>query len=353
MASSRQPPSTLLAGLAEDRATGALRVGRAGTIYLTDGRVTYVESTVAPRVEEILTASSRISAAAVRKARRTAAETADGGEALVRQGVLTRGELQFCVLGVIADAAYFVLAATGARQRFRAGDRHWLGVHWYADATGLIRECARRRAQLDNIWPSDELDTEPLVPVSRPPGQRVVLTALQWELLTHADRVATPVELARRLGRPAYATLAAVRHLAAAGLLCRPESAKRPAPARAEPRTPPRPGPAENPAIGPAIGPGPSPGIGPAAEAAPVAVPEDLLAAAAGGLPRRTPGASAAPRPATAPAPAKGPTLSKGSAPVKGSAPEPAPAGLAPAVTGDPTDVGLLIRLRNALEQLL
>ncbi|MEV5410203.1 DUF4388 domain-containing protein [Thermopolyspora sp. NPDC052614] len=340
MASSGQRLPILLAGLAEDRATGALRVGGAGTIYLTDGCVTYVESAVAPRIEEILTASSRVPASAVRRARRSAAGTADGGEALVRQGVLTRGELQFCVFRAIADAAYFVLAATGTRQRFRAGDRHWLGVHWHADVTGLIRECERRRTQLDNIWPSDELDAEPVVPVARPPGQRVVLTALQWELLVHADRSATPAELARRLGRPVYATLAAVRHLAAAGLLRRPEPAV-PAPAAASARAGTAPGahtdaPRAEDTTAQATTATALPAEAGAARAVPEDTAGDLLAANAVGLPRRIPGAAALPGPSAVPRPTADP-----------------PPRLAPAVNGDPTDVSLLMRLRKALEELL
>ncbi|MEU0485823.1 hypothetical protein ABZ260_42475, partial [Streptosporangium sp. NPDC006013] len=46
----------ILSGLASDRATGSLRLGKAGAIYLTDGRVTYAESAAAPRLEDLLAA---------------------------------------------------------------------------------------------------------------------------------------------------------------------------------------------------------------------------------------------------------------------------------------------------------
>ncbi|MFJ2031619.1 DUF4388 domain-containing protein [Streptosporangium sp. NPDC087985] len=215
---------SVLSGLADDRATGALRLGKAGMLYLTGGRVTYAESPAAPRVEDLLTSGRRISAHAVRQARQAATEDRWGGELLVSQGVLTRGELEFCVLSSVLDAVYFLFDATGHRPRFRPGDQHWLGPQWYFDVTGLLRECKRRRAQLNQAWPSAELDALPVVPVGRVTSQRVVLTPLQWEVLVGADSATTPGDLARKLGRPAYSVLLAVRQLAAAGLLRTPQA---------------------------------------------------------------------------------------------------------------------------------
>ncbi|MEV0973116.1 hypothetical protein [Microtetraspora glauca] len=237
---------SVLAGLAQDKATGSLRVGRNGTIFLTRGRVSYAECTGTPNVEELLTASGRISASAVRKARQVVSADPDpvnGGDLLVGKGVLTRGELEFCVLGATLDASFFLLdtaldttgARPGPRSRFRDGERHWLGTHWFFDVPGLFRECRRRKARLDRAWPSTELDTQPVIPVRRIPGRHVVLTAVQWEVLLGADTTATPAELARRLGRPAYSTLLAVRELGAAGLL-----ATRVEPAAPSPPTLPR-----------------------------------------------------------------------------------------------------------------
>ncbi|MFC6084285.1 hypothetical protein [Sphaerisporangium aureirubrum] len=279
-------PSTrldaVLPGLADGRATGSLRVGRAGTIYLTAGRVSYAESAGVPGVEDLLASSGRIAATTLGSIRREAAERADGGETLVRQGLLTRGELQFCVLGATLDAAFFLLSATGTRPRFREGDRHWLGPQWYFDVAGLLRECRRRRLRLDRTWPSPDLDTRPVAPIPRVSADRVVLTAVQWEVVVHADAVATPAELARRLGRPAYPVLLAVRQLAAAGLLTPP-------PAAPPPDAPP-------------------PDV-------PGAVPP-------GALPRRERRAVR-------------------------------PEGVPPPHDADATDVGVLIRLRDALERLL
>ncbi|WP_425566959.1 hypothetical protein, partial [Sphaerisporangium flaviroseum] len=221
-----QQLDAILNDLAKNRATGSLKVGRTGTVYLTGGRVSYVECASTPGVEDILTASGRVGASTIRGAR----QSAGGGDELVRQGVMTRGELQFCVLGAILDASLFVLAATGTRPRFKEGDRHWLGDQWYFDVAGLFRECRRRRAQLDNVWPSAGLDSQPVALSPRITAHRVVLDAVQWEVVLNADATATPVELARRLGRPVYAVLFAVRQLGAAGLLLQPDPAPGPAP---------------------------------------------------------------------------------------------------------------------------
>ncbi|WP_214412146.1 hypothetical protein [Sphaerisporangium fuscum] len=272
----------VLAGLAEDGATGSLRVGRAGSVYLSKGRVTYVESPSSPGAEEILTCSGRVAAATLRGARQSATP-----DALVRQGLLTLGELQLCVLGATLDAAFFVLAATGSRPRFKEGDRHWLGDQGYFEVSCLVRECRRRRAELDRVCPHPELDSLPVVVAPRITAQRVVLTAVQWEVLVSADATATPLDLARRLGRPAYSILLAVRQLGAAGLLLDP-----PAAPEAVPATPPPP------------------------------------------LPKRT--ARTEPGPAVREA---------------GAARTVTPA--FPQVSGDATDVGVLIRLRDALERLL
>src|SRR5262245_43102367 len=108
---------TTLISLAGDGATGALRAGRAGTIYLHQGRVCHVECQATPSVEELLTASGRISANGVRTTRQAA--VGDGGDMLVRRGVLTRGELQLCVLGATLDASFFLFGVAGPKLRFR------------------------------------------------------------------------------------------------------------------------------------------------------------------------------------------------------------------------------------------
>ncbi|WP_066363370.1 hypothetical protein [Herbidospora mongoliensis] len=277
------PIDDMLSELAESKATGALKAGRSGTVYLSKGRVCYVECARTPTVEELLTVSGRITSHGVKTARQTTAATADGGDMLVRRGVLSRGELQLCVLGATLDASFFLFGANVPKPRFREGDRHWLGIQWFFDVPGLFRECHRRRARLDRAWPSAELDSRPVVPVRRIRAHHVMLTALQWEILLNADADTTPIELAKRIGRPAYTTLLAVREMAAAGLLETPAAAPEPPP------------------------------------------PEKRLE-----LPKRV--AGSAPRPE--------PPNGNGRR-AQSSFPE---------ISGDPSDVNLLIRLRNALE---
>ncbi|MFC5824369.1 hypothetical protein [Nonomuraea insulae] len=260
---------TLLAGLARERSTGALRVGRSGTIFLSDGRVTYMECAQAPSVERLLAVRCLMTETALRRLRD------DGGcERLLKEGPLTHGELQYAVLGGVLDAAFFLLPVSGARPKFRPGERHWLGGQWFFDVPGLVRECARRRAQLAQIWPSAEVDTLPVRPLPRLPGHGVTLSRVQWEVVVRADHKATPLELAKQIGRPAYPVLLAVRQLAASGLLARPE-------------------PPELPKRG---------------------------QHAAGQSPPHDPGAASQP--------------------------------LGPPVTGDPSDLALLMRLKKALEEL-
>ncbi|MEV4019360.1 hypothetical protein AB0J35_53640 [Nonomuraea angiospora] len=290
----------LLAGLARERSTGALRLGRNGTIFLHDGRVTYMECAQTPGVERLLTARGRMTEAALRGLQ------ADGGCArLLEEGPFTPGELQFAVLGAVLDAAFFLLPISGTRPKFRPGERHWLGGQWFFDVAGLVRECARRRAHLADIWPSAEVDTLPVRPVPWLPGHGVTLTRVQWEVIVGADHKATPLELAKQLGRSGHAVLLAVRRLAAAGLLV-PPAPGRAAPADKRPRH-----------------------AGPAQTAEPDEAADGGEAPGAG-LPKRArhpyerpphdPGAAAQP--------------------------------LGPPVTGDPTDLALLMRLKKALEEL-
>ncbi|MGW4961348.1 hypothetical protein ACWEPL_29340 [Nonomuraea sp. NPDC004186] len=293
----------LLAGLAHERSTGALRLGRNGTIFLHDGRVTYMECAQTPGVERLLTARGRMTEAALRGLQ------ADGGCArLLEEGPLTPGELQFAVLGAVLDAAFFLLPISGTRPKFRPGERHWLGGQWFFEVAGLVRECGRRRAHLADIWPSAEVDTLPVRPVPWLPGHGVTLTRVQWEVIVGADHKATPLELAKQLGRSGYAVLLAVRRLAAAGLLTPPDPG-RAAPADKRPRH---------------------------AEPAGTAGATEPDEVADGG---EAPGAWL---PKRARHPYERPPHDPG------AVAQP----LGPPVTGDPTDLALLMRLKKALEEL-
>jgi hypothetical protein len=86
------------------------------------------------------------------------------------------------------------------------------------------REARRRARLLDEIYPDPVVDSAPVIPAARPPVERVTLTAVQWELLVHADGQRTPADLAQLLGRAGYATIQELRRLAALGLLELPEA---------------------------------------------------------------------------------------------------------------------------------
>jgi len=217
-------PGRLLSQVAGEGQTGALVVGGhpGGVVYLVDGLVIYAESPAAPGVGELLTASGRLAGRTWQAALDAGAPTARVGLLLLDQGHLTQGELELCVLGALYDAAYFALAPSGAPTEFRAGATHWLGTVVRVDAAAVTRESRRRVRLLDEIFPHPEIDSAPVAPVPRPPRERVTLTALQWELLVHADGQRTPADLAQLLGRAGFATVQELRRLAALGLVERP-----------------------------------------------------------------------------------------------------------------------------------
>jgi hypothetical protein len=222
-------PGRLLTQVAGERRTGALvvRAHPGGTVYLLDGQVTYAESPAAPGVGELLTASGRLAGRTWQAALDAGTARAQVGRMLLDQGHLTQGELELCVLGALYDAAYFALAPAAAPADFLDGATHWLGAVVRVDPAAVNREARRRARLLDEIYPHPQVDVAPVSPVPRPPRERITLTALQWELLVHADGQRTPADLAQLLGRAGYATIQELRRLAALGLIERP--AERPA----------------------------------------------------------------------------------------------------------------------------
>ena len=218
-------PGRLLTQAAGERQTGALVVGGqpGGTVYLIEGQVTYAESAAAPGVGELLTASGRLAARTWQAALDAGTSRAQVGRILLDQGHLTQGELELCVLGATYDAAYFALSPASAPVDFLDGAAHWLGQIVRVDPAAITREARRRSRLLDEIYPYPQLDTAVVIPVPRPPVERVTLTAAQWELLVHADGQRTPADLAQLLGRAGYATIQELRRLAALGLIEAPQ----------------------------------------------------------------------------------------------------------------------------------
>ncbi|MFI7597418.1 DUF4388 domain-containing protein [Actinoplanes sp. NPDC049681] len=214
-------PGRLLTQVAGERRTGALIVGGppGGTVYLVDGQVTYAESAAAPGVGELLTASGRLAPRTWQAALDAGTSRATVGQLLLDQGHITQGELELCVLGATYDAAYFALSPAAAPVDFLEDATHWLGPVVRVDPAAITRESRRRARLLDEIFPYPQIDTAVVIPVTRPPRERITLTAAQWELLVHSDGQRTPADLAQLLGRAGYATIQELRRLAAAGLL--------------------------------------------------------------------------------------------------------------------------------------
>ncbi|MEU6235275.1 hypothetical protein, partial [Kitasatospora sp. NPDC047058] len=224
----------ILEQLAAERATGALRAS-GGAVYLADGLVVHADSERAPGLAALLTGCGRIAPETWRETVRAFGPHGRVGGAMVEQRQVTLGELEICQLGVLYDAAYFVLDPAGRSAgpwTFEPGVRHWLGPVVAVSARRLRREVERRGRLLERIWPWPQLDTAPVrVLGAQGPGTGPVARAgrpgpqpsrRQRELLVHADGRRTPAELARMLGRSAFATTADVRRLAAAGLLVTP-----------------------------------------------------------------------------------------------------------------------------------
>ena len=214
-------PGRLLTQVAGERRTGALLVGGqpGGTVYLIEGQVVQAESPAAPGVGELLTASGRLAGRTWQNALDAGTASAQVARILLEQGHLTQGELELCVLGAIYDATYFVLSAAAATVDFIDGAAHWLGPVVAVEVAAITREARRRTRLLDEIHPDARIDSAPVSLVPRPPRERLTLTALQWELVVHADGQRTPADLAQLLGRAGYATIQELRRLAAAGLL--------------------------------------------------------------------------------------------------------------------------------------
>ena len=168
----------VLASVERARSTGTLHVGDEGVFHIVRGLVAGAESSRAPGV--------------------------------------SGPDPEPAALLAMFDAAYFLLASA-AEPVFTDGPAD-PSPRRVTVAT-LVHERRRRRAMLDAAWPDGAVDVAPVVPVRRVRRQRVILTGLQAEILLNADGRSTPAQLARELGRSAFACLLAVRGLAAASLL--------------------------------------------------------------------------------------------------------------------------------------
>jgi hypothetical protein len=234
-------------------ATGALRAlgPPGGSIYLTEGRITYAECPLACGVNRLLTRSGRMPAEAWRAT--LAAGRANGrvDTEITRRGRLPAVEIEALYLAATYGAIGFLFDA-GTEVRFEMGGQHPMGPVLSLHFLEACAEIERRRAALHDAWPDELVDTSPVTPIRRLDGHLVTLSALQWEIVLNAGRRRTPVDLARILGRDTYATLLAVRRLVRGGLAA-------PVPETPPGRPAPRPRPARTPATAVPAAPEPEP----------------------------------------------------------------------------------------------
>ncbi|MDG9727424.1 MULTISPECIES: hypothetical protein [unclassified Streptomyces] len=208
--------SAALGTLAAEGATGALS-GERGIVYLSAGRVVHVESAFAPDLQALLTRSGAVAPDGWWDAVDRGGTQARVGHRLVDSGRLAAGALEVCHLGALFDAAYFLLAHDTRAHRFRPGAVHWLGAVRSVPVDVVVRESDRRRALLDRIWPSPDIDT---VPLTRAPDAGAAdLPVRRGRILTQVDGVRTAAQIASALACRTYHTLVELRRLAADGLV--------------------------------------------------------------------------------------------------------------------------------------
>ncbi|MFC5746062.1 hypothetical protein [Actinomadura rugatobispora] len=192
-------PVAALRELEGRRATGVLRVRDEGALHIVEGSVAYAECRSAPSLEHLLAAAPA-------------------------PGALGEAGMEAVARLALHDAAYFLLGSEDGAE-FTEGPPHRLAHLCRIAPDELVAERARRAARLDEALPSAARDHAPVVPVRRVGRQRVVLTAVEAEILLNADGRRAPADLARDLGRSAFDCLLAVRRLAAAGMLRPPQDA--------------------------------------------------------------------------------------------------------------------------------
>lgn len=201
-------------------AAGALRIlgPPGGSLFLIDGRIAYAECPLASGIAELLTASGRVPPLVWTAALEATGPTDRVGDVLVRRGDITGAELELVTRTALFGAALFQLCAD-APVHFEMGARHRVGTMRSVEFELLCTEVDRRRALLFEAWPDGVVDTAAVRPVGRLPGHHVALTAAQWAIVANADRVRSPVDIARLLGLDTFALLLEARWMARNGLI--------------------------------------------------------------------------------------------------------------------------------------
>lgn len=203
--------------------SGALRVaGRpSGTIYLTDGGVTGIETPGAPSAEVILLRAGRVQVPDWDAAFSAAAPAMHRMRAeLIGRGLVGAGELEAVARIALADAMFALADGLVDKCSAEAGPADCaLPLEPAADAGWLLAEASRRARVLASL--RDQAvhagDRVVAVPGMTRPG--LALGDGRDELLALADGRRTVRDLAFALGRGVYATMLQAARMRAEGLL--------------------------------------------------------------------------------------------------------------------------------------
>ncbi|WP_317445136.1 MarR family transcriptional regulator [Streptomyces collinus] len=208
--------------------TGELRVsGRpGGSFHLRGGLVVAAQSPGAPGPEALLLRSDRIDAERWAELVRESDGARWPAEALVAHGYAGVAQLRVVCVMALHDAAFAMAAGRVDGCERVAGTEPHAPVAVGEPPARLVQDAARKLAALATLpYPvrPDRERPRPAAPAGRP------LTALQQELLTHADGRRTARDLAFRVGRAVYAVTVEVGRMLAEGFLeCAAEPAEIP-----------------------------------------------------------------------------------------------------------------------------
>jgi len=295
--------------LAERRVSGILEIegNPAGTIYLTQGQITFARASWIPDLGARLPGALRPSAAAPDLIADPDRPDRDIGSVLVQRKYLSRDELQAILCSVIMDAARVLMApadqdAFVSDVRFAAPGTHWAGAFSSLCVDFVLAEASR---MAERVGRYNLARTTPvkLCDLGRPAA---VLTREQWAVACAVDGNRSVQDLAWQCGLALYDVIERVGGLVQAGV-CAPRDPGDTNGSLAQWFGHDVPGPATLPVLSPAevLAPMPVRAPRPVHSSMPVPPPAPVLSptavlppqASLSRLPHRAPGGRRAPRP--------------------------------------------------------
>ncbi|MER6495094.1 MarR family transcriptional regulator [Streptomyces griseorubiginosus] len=206
-----------LAECGRDGYTGELRVHGTpgGTFHFGDGRVVAVETPGAPGPEALLLRSGRVSGEQWAELVRESGGSRWPATALIAHGYAGAAQLRVVCALALHDAAFAMAAGRVDGCERVASAELFAQVPLGEPPLRLLQDATRRLSALAGLPHPVHPDRERPVPTGTGPGS----TALQRELLTHADGRCTARDLAFRVGRGVYTVTVEVARMLDEGLL--------------------------------------------------------------------------------------------------------------------------------------